>query len=214
MPSRRISPLASAELGDLEKKGALDKKAENRIELIKAAAVRCIRKSGARKLNVEDIAGAAGVSRRTFYRFFATRREVMEAVLLDRLRAIAAGVAEVLRGCSSFEESVVVGSLATANLATADTIYTAIVEADSTLLLEERGINGQLERLFMSSWASVIARAREEGLLRPEITDDVAAEWIMDIHRLLIIRADLDDQQKADLIRKFVLPSLLRGATA
>ena len=178
---------------------------------IKAAAVDCIRRLGARKVAVEDIAQAAGVSRRTFYRFFPGRRAVMAAVVLDRLQAIADGVTRVLSRCQDFEESVVAGSLETMRLATADKIYSSIVEEDHTLMLEQQrpGPEGPLEHLFMSNWARVFAAARADGILRPGITDHEAAEWIMDIHRLLILREDMGEAQKANVLRKFVLPSLV-----
>lgn len=185
-------------------------KAEAREREIKAATVECIRRLGARKVAVEDIAKAAGISRRTFYRFFTGRRAVMEAVVLDRLRAIAEGVSKVLSRCHSFEEAVVVGSLETMRMAAADKIYSSIVEEDHTLMLEQQrgGPEGPLEQLFMSNWAKVFEAARADGVLRAGITDHEAAEWIMDMHRLLILREDLGDEQKANVLRKFVLPSL------
>jgi AcrR family transcriptional regulator len=185
-------------------------KVETREREIKAAAVECIRKLGARKVAVEDIAKAAGISRRTFYRFFSGRRAVMEAVVLDRLRAIADGMSKVLSRCRDFEEAVVIGSLETMRMATADKIYSSIVEEDHTLMLEQQrgGPEGPLEQLFMSNWAKVFEAARADGVLRSGITDHEAAEWIMDMHRLLILREDLGDEQKANVLRKFVLPSL------
>ena len=186
-------------------------RAEGRERDIMIAAVECIRRFGARKVSVEDIAKAAGVSRRTFYRFFSGRRAVMEAVVLDRLRIMADGVAEVMARCRDFEDAVVTASLETMHMARADRIYTSIVEEDHTLMLEQRrgGPEGPLEQLFMRNWGPVFAAARAEGVLRPSLSDHEAAEWMMDMHRLLILREDLDDAQKASILRKFVLPSLV-----
>jgi len=185
--------------------------AEGREHDIKVAAVECIRRFGARKVAVEDIAKAAGVSRRTFYRFFSGRRAVMEAVVLDRLRIMADGVAQVLAHCSDFEDAIVTGSLETIHMARADRIYASIVEEDHTLMLEQQrgGPQGPLEQLFMRNWQPVFGAARAEGILRPSLSDHEVAEWIMDMHRLLILREDLDDGQKANILRKFVLPSLV-----
>jgi AcrR family transcriptional regulator len=184
---------------------------EGRERDIKVAAVECIRRFGARKVSVEDIAKAAGVSRRTFYRFFPGRRALMEAVVLDRLRIMADGVADVLARCTDFEDAIVTASLETMHMARADRIYTSIVEEDRTLMLEQQrgGLQGPLEQLFMRNWGPVFAAARRDGVLRPSLSDHEAAEWIMDMHRLLILREDLDDTQKANILRKFVLPSLV-----
>jgi hypothetical protein len=58
-------------------------------------------------------------------------------------------------------------------------------------------------------WADVFERARADGLLRPTITDHEAQEWLIDVHRLLVIREDLTEDEQADRVRRFVLPAFM-----
>src|ERR1700677_3620482 len=102
---------------EVEEGAGKDAAVEARERAIKEAALRLIRRHGARKVAVEDIAIAAGVSRRTFYRFFTGRRALMEAIVLDRLRVLAEGVKAVIRECDEVESRVLVGSVETMRLA-------------------------------------------------------------------------------------------------
>jgi AcrR family transcriptional regulator len=186
-------------------------KIQARERAIKDAALRCIRRHGAKKVAVEDIAIAAGVSRRTFYRSFTGRRALMEAVVLDRLREIADGVKAVLRTCEGFEESVIVGTIETMRLAKADKIYSSIVEEDNTLQFDRQPNDPSepIESLAMSIWADTFDLARAEGVLRPTFANQEALDWLIDVHRLLALRMDLTEEEQADRLRRFVLPSLM-----
>ena len=189
---------------------AKDAAVEGRERTIKEAALRCIRRHGARKVAIEDIAIAAGVSRRTFYRFYTGRRALMEAIVLDRLRVLAEGVKAVIRECDDFESRVVRGSVETMRLARADKIYHDIVGEDNTLMFDENpGPDGPREVLSTSIWAGVFERARAEGVLRPTITNHEAQEWLIDAHRLLVMREDLSEDEQADRLRRFVLPAFM-----
>jgi AcrR family transcriptional regulator len=56
------------------------------------AAWRLAVERGADGLRVDDIAAAAGVSRRTFHNYFATKEEAMASVALDRMERICAAL--------------------------------------------------------------------------------------------------------------------------
>jgi AcrR family transcriptional regulator len=189
---------------------------EARERAIKEAALRCIRRHGVKKVAVEDIAIAAGVSRRTFYRFFTGRRALMEAIVLDRLRVLAEGVKAVIRECDDFESRVVVGSVETMRLARADKIYHDLVGEDNTLQFDEHpgSPDAPREALSSSIWAEVFERARAEGVLRPTITNHEAREWLIDVHRLLALREDWSDDEQVDRLRRFVLPALMKTPPA
>ena len=175
------------------------------------AAIKCVRRYGAKKVAVEDIAQAAGISRRTLYRFFPGRRDIMKAVVYDRLTAVAAGVKSALRLCDGFEESILVGTVETIRLARADRIFEAIVEEDRSLILDDDPAEpgAPIRALTASIWAGVFAGARAEGMLRPTISNEEALAWLIQVHELFDVRRDLTEAQITDVLRKFVLPSLV-----
>jgi AcrR family transcriptional regulator len=177
------------------------------------AAIRCIRKHGARKVSVEDIASEAGISRRTLYRLYPNRRGIMRAVIFHRLEKIAAAIQETMRKCTTFDDLVVTGSIQTIKIANRDEIYLSIAEEDRTLVLDNPSYRQgtQVEPLFLSTWGAVFALGRREGKIHKSLTDHQLADWLMSVHQMIDWREDLNDAQKAALLRNFVLPSLKVG---
>jgi AcrR family transcriptional regulator len=188
-----------------------DSRVEERRREILDAAVRCIKRYSVRKVAVEDIAREAGISRRTLYRLYAGRRAIMAAIVFDRLTHLAAGVKAALKTCATFEDSVIVGTIETIRLARADRIFEALVEEDHTLTIDEdpAAADAPIRGLSRSIWLDVFSKARRQGLLRANISEQEAMDWLIEIHRLLDLRDDLDDDAIEAMLRKFVLPSLM-----
>lgn len=178
-------------------------------EIIGAAAA-CVRKLGARKVSVEDIATEARISRRTLYRLYPNRRAIMRAVIFDRLEKIASQIQEAMRKCKTFEDCIVTGSVLTIKIARRDDVYVSILDDDSTLVLNNPSYRKgtQVEPLFLSTWAGVFERGRNEGKIHKTLTNHRLADWLMSVHLMIQWREDLSDADKANLLRTFVLPSL------
>jgi AcrR family transcriptional regulator len=177
------------------------------------AAAECVRRLGARKVSVEDIATEAGISRRTLYRLYPNRRAIMRAVIFHRLEKIALQIQDAMRKCRTFEDCIVTGSVLTIKIARRDEVYVSIADDDSTLVLNNPSYRKgtQVEPLFLSTWAGVFERGRKEGKIHKSLTNHQLADWLMSIHLMIQWREDLNDLEKAALLRTFVLPSLKFG---
>lgn len=62
-----------------------------------AATVRCVLRRGDGRIRVEEVAVEAGVSRSTVYRYYRSRDELIQAVLLSRVDAAMTGALGSLR---------------------------------------------------------------------------------------------------------------------
>lgn len=188
---------------------------ESRAQEIIEAAVICVRKLGARKVSVEDIATEAGISRRTLYRLYPNRRAIMRAVIFNRLEKIALQIQDAMRKCKTFEDCIVTGSVLTIKIARRDEVYVSIADDDSTLVLNNPSYRKgtQVEPLFLSTWAGVFDRGRKEGKIHKSLTNHQLADWLMSIHLMIQWREDLNDAEKVNLLRTFVLPSLKFGTS-
>ncbi|HVN36849.1 MAG TPA: TetR/AcrR family transcriptional regulator [Myxococcota bacterium] len=95
-PSRRADPPrpAASWAGDSPLPGAAR-------ERLLEAATRCIARDGIDGLSMASVAGEAGVSRPTLYRYFADRRTLLEATLFYAGRSLADALGERLRGHAS-----------------------------------------------------------------------------------------------------------------
>jgi AcrR family transcriptional regulator len=127
-------------------------RADRKREAITSAAIECVRKNGASAVSVDDIAVCAGVSRRTFYRFFSGRRAIMETVLLMRARDSAVRLKEIVDRCESFEDAIIIGITEAIKHIRQDKIYLSVLESERILLLElETKVHAKsLEQIILS----------------------------------------------------------------
>jgi len=197
------------------KAGSNDDQAEaqhdtGRRQIVLEAAARCVRRLGVRKVSIEDIAEEASISRRTLYRLYPNRRAIMRSLIFHRLEKIALAIQEMMRKCRTFEDCVVTGSVQTIKIANKDVVYLAIFEDDRTLILDlpHAPDEKKIEPLFLSTWAPIFKRGREEGKIPVHMTDHQLADWLMNIHQMLEWRHDMSEKEQAALMRTFVLPSL------
>ena len=182
--------------------------ARRKLAILEAAA-RCIQRLGVRKMSIEDIALEAGISRRTLYRIYPTRRDILRGLIFHRLEAIALAVQAMMKRCKSFEECVVAGSVETISIANQDEVYLKIFEEDRTLILDDDNHpEQQIEPLFLSTWAPIFRRGRAEGKIPETLNDHQLADWVMSIHQMLEWRRDMTPSEQSELLSTFVLPSL------
>jgi AcrR family transcriptional regulator len=76
-------------------------------ERLLEAAARCVARDGLAGLSMAAVAGEAGVSRPTVYRYFADRRALLEATLFYAGRSLAGGLGERIRPCTTPAEKAV-----------------------------------------------------------------------------------------------------------
>jgi len=60
--------------------------AENTLERIKQKAHDLVMQYGIRTVSMDDIAGALGMSKKTIYQYFADKDELIEAVIVDKIK--------------------------------------------------------------------------------------------------------------------------------
>ena len=175
--------------------------AERNIELVLTTGARLLADDPA--ISIAGIAAAAGVDRRTVYRRFASRDQLLAAVYNARYDAV--------------EVAIAAARLREAPVATALHRYVEGVIAvnrkwpvENSRMLAEKSITERRQRLI-DEVDDFIARATDEGLLRPGLPPN----WVATLLPVLMLHAaeeltDLSAPQAADL----VVDSLLRGVGA
>jgi AcrR family transcriptional regulator len=186
------------------------KKIEDGESRIIEAAVACFRRFGPLKTSMSDIADAAKVGRQTVYRTFRSREDLLEAVAIRRLRAMADRIRPLVIACGSFEDALIAGSIETLRLARQDRIFMSLLETAG-----DRGVERYLlqswspvQEPMLSIWRDAFAKARKRGELRKDIGDTEVAEWLRAVHFILLLREDLDEAGQKALLKTFVVPSL------
>ncbi len=179
-------------------------------ERIKSATVACIRRFGARRTSMDDIAEAAQVSRRTLYYVFKSRRDLMIDILYDRIERIAIKVEKAIDECSNFADAIVRSSIMTIGLVTSDKIYQSLYDEDSSfhILSNKDSASDRFDQVTLTIFANAIAMGRSEGTIREALSDHEIADWIQSFHYLLIAHKLTSPEEIETMVRKFFLPSV------
>jgi AcrR family transcriptional regulator len=149
-----------------------------------------------RSASLEDIARRAGVGIGTLYRNFPTRADLVEAVYVDEVEALARSAAEFAElepwdALTAWLQRFV-GYVATKQ-ALSDELF-AIAERDAAVFAGSRA-------MFRSAGEPLLRRAQEAGVVRPDVTIDevvrlvggiakIPADDPADVQRLLAVALD------------------------
>lgn len=193
----------------------LAEREETRARIL-AAARDCFRTNGVQKTTMEDVAQAAGTSRQVLYRFFSGRGEIVEAAIVERIRELAAVLAEGLDRYKTFAQAMVESSLATIEAARHDDELQGLFENTNGIRLHHvlAGPNAPVADLVEEFWRPWFERARRSGELRGDVSDADLVEWIRGVYLMLILRDDVDADREREILQRFLLPSLSVEAPA
>ncbi|WP_020580133.1 TetR/AcrR family transcriptional regulator [Actinopolymorpha alba] len=139
--------------------------ARRNYERLLAEAAAAFAEHGA-DFSLEGIARRAGVANGTFYGHFATRRTLLEALLGDRMRTLAATGTELLAARSPFEGLATWARAAMVHT----TIYRGLGAALMQAVEDETSELHTACKAVLAAGEELVARARTAGEVRPDVT--------------------------------------------
>lgn len=179
---------------------------------LSAAAVGCFERYGVHRTSMADVAEAAGVSRQSVYRLFPTRADLLEYIMGQRIEKMAKRLLKVFSEFDNFEDALIEGSIISIQIGQSDALFAEIVAQGGDHRLDQFLLRGSpaVQKRMLELWDGVLDRAREQGRLRPGISNEQAVDWIRSQHALMTIRGDYDEAMQRFVLRTFVLPALCR----
>lgn len=197
MPKKQDSPIA---LGD----------AEESKQIIVEAAARCFEQYGPQRTSMDDIAEAAGISRKTLYRVFSDRPKLTQAVLAWRWGKMAQRVKQRIAKSSCFEEALLEGSITAVSAARDDKLANDIIHKATDHTLEQFLIRGnkQTHKASLDLWGVAIDMGRQEGVVKQNLSDERIMEIIVSIYALLIMHDEGPTKQRA-FLEDVLLPAIM-----
>lgn len=172
------------------------------------AAQRVFEQYGARRANVEDVARAAGVSRSTLYRAYATKEALLQAVLERQFAAFLAELDRVASGLPPQEA--VVECFSRGMALTRDIpLLARLVETEPEVIT---GAGAASHSSLVLGAADQVARTlRRSGARMPEDDLRVVAETMLRVAYTYLLnpRGQLDmtdDEVVRDYARRFLAP--------
>jgi AcrR family transcriptional regulator len=166
---------------------------------------------GIEKVNVADVADAAGIHRVTFYRHFADRDAILDEVLERRSRPIFERAAARLAQADRFPDD-----LAYVMVAAVDETRHAPDVLKAMALVQEGGTfrSPAIRDRFLSRAADVVKlhlqAAQERGDMRSELSVDETVKWLLHVClSWLFLSQDESPATLLDECKTYVMPAIV-----
>jgi len=176
--------------------------------LILTAARDCVRRDGVRASTMDVIAKAAGVSRQTVYKNFATRLELINAAIAERISELADDILTRTWDGASLMDTFVRRATAVVDAVGDDAELARFFGEDSPVTLHQALWQQDVHDRGFHDWQPWLRQARREGILRADVTDADIYEWMQTVLTSLILRPDPDPEHRRTLIEVFLVDSL------
>lgn len=180
--------------------------------LVLKAARDCFQRYGVRRTSMADVAEELGVSRQTIYRLFESRSDLLESMASELITKIGKKLAVPFASFENLEDALVEGSLLSITAGANDALFVEIIEQSDDHQFEQFLFRGseEVQTVMLKLWEPLLEKARSEGRLKSDLTNEKAVEWIRNVHAVATLRTDYDENQRRALFNDFLVPSLIR----
>jgi AcrR family transcriptional regulator len=174
-----------------------------------AAAIRRFEAAGVTGTTMAHIADEAGLSRQTVYRLFDDRPALLEAILMHRFIAVLDAARVEYEKYGSLREALVEGPIFAMRLLNQDALFLDMVNNATDRRLEDFVLiaTPEVRDRTYAVWGPLFAKARLTGELQSELSNVRLAECLRSVAALLILRSDLDDDEKRRFLADFLVPA-------
>lgn len=179
---------------------------------ITEAAIRLFESEGAQNVSMEDIAIGAGVSRKTLYRVFNDRLDLIERILNIRFTDLSSKMRKKMSTITDIEEALVECSAYAVTIGLRDKLIRNIVEHETDHRLDQflmAGNEGILQGLG-EIWFPVLDTGREEGRVRDNLSNRRIIEIIVGMHAFLLMRDDYGRKERRAFLQDVLVPAILK----
>lgn len=181
-----------------------------------AAAAACFDRYGLRRTSMDDVASAAGVSRKTVYNYFKNKTSLIDEVIAEESRLIVAATTARLDPTLPGPDQIVQAELLLLESARQSRYASAILGPDAGTLLEVIHSAESTLAVARGFWLPILERLQRSGELRVDDLDD-AVEWLVFIHKALLTQMpapDADLEPTRRMLHRYVVPALLGTVVA
>lgn len=164
---------------------------------------------GVNRTTMADIARELGMPRQTIYEFVSSRDELIDAVLVARIKEIADELKPT--GSSSFSQALVETSVAAINRARNDHELMNIVTTGPLERVQHivTGPNPEIHDVVGNLLGPILDQGASTGQLRTDQSRDEIIDWIRVVYLALITQSGLDPAAERKVVANFLLPSLM-----
>jgi AcrR family transcriptional regulator len=182
---------------------------EARQRLLESAS-RCIVRRGNTQIRMAEVAEEAGVVRSTVYRYFASRDDLLLALLLQRIDNALADHVGALRHPEDAAASIPELMMAPVQSVVGDPLNEALMSSESTALTTALEIGSeQIVDVILRYYGPLFEKWQANGQLQADLDPRETARWLHTASLFLV--APAWRHRPADAKRRFVEQYLLRA---
>jgi AcrR family transcriptional regulator len=176
------------------------------------AATACFQRLGLRRTTMDDVAEAAGVSRKTVYNYFENKNSLISEVIEREGRRVALEARDRIPLDLPPAELVVEAELALLDAGRRSPYAAMLLGPDAvTLSAEVVDHSGRIMQVQKDYWNPILERLRDAGQLR---TDDLVevVEWLTFFNFVLVARPatfEGDEQRTRQMLHRYLVPALV-----
>jgi AcrR family transcriptional regulator len=166
---------------------------------------------GVNRTTMADIARAVSMPRQTLYEYVSSRDDLVDAVIVKRIREIAEDIKPAGGEAASFADALIETSVAAIRRARSDPELMNIFNtgpADRVQMVVA-GNNPEIRNIVATLLAPILDRGAKSGMLRTDKTRDDIVDWIRVVYLSLINQPTADPVRERELVADFLLPSIM-----
>ena len=164
---------------------------------------------GVSRTTMADVAGELGIPRQTVYEFVSSRDELVDAVLVARIKEIADELTPT--GADSFADALVTTSVAAVNRARNDHELMNIVRTGPMDRVQAivTGPHAEIHKVVGDLLGPILDHGAATGQLRTDQSREDVIDWIRIVYLALITQNGLEPEAERRVVANFLLPSLM-----
>jgi len=141
------------------------------------SARKCFESAGLHKTRMEDIAAHAALSRQTLYKYFTSKKEIIDQLALNELITINNQICSRLRPRDSFADRLTDIIIFSVELTLANSYLRTIIE-DASYGVDYPLRNPKLYAWHVKQWSIMLKEARDTDILIHDIDIPLTVRWI------------------------------------
>ena len=166
---------------------------------------------GVNRTTMGDIARVVGVPRQTIYEYVSSRDDLVDAVLVARIKEIAEDLKPLAREGRSFIDAFVETSVAAIQRARSDPELMNIFTTGPNDRVQDvvTGPYPEIHDIVVDLLSPILDKGLQTRKLRTDKTADELIDWIRVVYLSLITQPNPVAQNERDIVAGFLLPSIM-----
>ena len=182
-------------------------------EKIFDAASACFDQHGVRRTTMDDVAKAAGVSRKTVYNYFSNKGALIGEVIATEAANVCARAHRKLNPSLPPAELIVQAELALMDAARRSPFVGILLAPDAVKLSADAVDHSErVARVQRAYWYPILTPIRDAGHLRIDDLDELV-DWLTFVHFVLVARPSTfkgNAKRTREMLLRYVTPALVQ----